>query len=62
MDSILAPAIKYAKEEFPVTPFIAHYWDIRARILSDQPGPSKKNLHRLHTGSTQPTDSLPAHL
>jgi len=25
-------------------------------------GPSKKNLHRLHTGSTQPTDSLSAHL
>jgi len=31
MDQILSPAIKYAKEGFPLTELIAYYWDISVR-------------------------------
>ncbi len=37
MDEILAPAIKYAKEGFPVTEVIAHYWKLGGNRLKDQP-------------------------
>lgn len=38
MTEILAPAIAYARNGFPVTELIAYYWDISARILSKFPG------------------------
>ncbi|HEX9793633.1 MAG TPA: gamma-glutamyltransferase [Planctomycetota bacterium] len=38
MAEVLAPAIRYAREGFPVTQLIAHYWAIGARILGEQPG------------------------
>ena len=38
MDRILAPAIAYAEEGFPVSELIAHYWDLSVRRLGDQPG------------------------
>jgi gamma-glutamyltranspeptidase/glutathione hydrolase len=38
MDQILAPAIRYAREGFPVTELIAHYWELNARSRRDQPG------------------------
>ena len=37
MDTILAPAIRYAREEFPVTEVIAHYWAANAAALKDFP-------------------------
>ncbi len=37
MKTILAPAIAYAKEGFPLSELIAHYWS-RATVLKDQPG------------------------
>ncbi len=38
MEEILAPAIRYASEGFPVTELIAHYMAISARRLQDYPG------------------------
>ena len=38
MKRILAPAIQYAKEGFPLTRVIAHYWRSNARILRRFPG------------------------
>ena len=38
MAQILAPAIRYAREGFPVTELIAHYWELNARGRRDQPG------------------------
>ncbi len=38
MDQVLAPAIRYAREGFPVTDLIAHYWQLSAPILGDYPG------------------------
>ncbi|NOX86567.1 MAG: gamma-glutamyltransferase [Chlorobi bacterium] len=35
---ILAPAIKYATEGFPLTQVIAYYWKANARILKKYPG------------------------
>ena len=37
MKEILAPAIKYAEEGFPVTEVIAHYWELGCRRLRDEP-------------------------
>ncbi len=38
MSEILAPAIRYAREGFPVSEVIAFYWERNARILKDYPG------------------------
>ncbi|QDU66574.1 gamma-glutamyltransferase family protein [Engelhardtia mirabilis] len=38
MERILAPAIGYAREGFPVTQTIAYYWQASARILHPYPG------------------------
>ena len=38
MEKVLAPAIAYAEEGFPVSELIAYYWDLSVRRLSDQPG------------------------
>ena len=38
LDQVLAPAIRHAREGFPVTELIAHYWQISARVLGEQPG------------------------
>jgi gamma-glutamyltranspeptidase / glutathione hydrolase len=38
MDRVLAPAIRYAREGFPVSELIAHYWQLSVPILADQPG------------------------
>ncbi|HKX45862.1 MAG TPA: gamma-glutamyltransferase family protein, partial [Planctomycetota bacterium] len=38
MEQVLAPAIRYAREGFPVTELIAHYWRLSARSLAAQPG------------------------
>lgn len=38
MKQLLAPAIRYAEEGFPVSELIAWYWQISARSLSSQPG------------------------
>lgn len=38
MDQILAPAIKYAKEGFPVSELIAYYWNSNSRSLKNFPG------------------------
>ena len=38
MDQVLAPAIRYAREGFPVTELIAHYWDRSVPVLSKWPG------------------------
>lgn len=37
MKTVLAPAVKYAEEGFPVTEVIAHYWEIGGRRLKDEP-------------------------
>ncbi|MEK6677506.1 MAG: gamma-glutamyltransferase [Planctomycetota bacterium] len=37
MTTILAPAISYARDGFPVTELIAYYWGRGAKILKDQP-------------------------
>lgn len=44
MDKILQPAIYYAEEGFPVSELIAYYWDIGARVLSDQPGAFQEEM------------------
>jgi len=33
MSTVLAPAIRYAKEGFPVSELIAHYWEIGGQVL-----------------------------
>ncbi len=38
MKDILAPAIRYAEEGFPVTEVIAFYWELGGRRLKDEPG------------------------
>ncbi|PAW63320.1 MAG: gamma-glutamyltransferase [Opitutia bacterium Tous-C1TDCM] len=38
MAQVLAPAIRYAKEGFPVSELIAFYWDRSVPILGSQPG------------------------
>ena len=38
MNEILAPAIKYAREGFPVSEVIAYYWQGNARSLQKYPG------------------------
>ncbi|MGA1205849.1 MAG: gamma-glutamyltransferase [Opitutales bacterium] len=38
MESILAPAIHYAEEGFPVSQVIAYYWDLSMRTRSPYPG------------------------
>ncbi len=38
MADILAPTIRYAREAFPVSELIAHYWQRSVPILADQPG------------------------
>lgn len=38
MKKILAPAIRYAREGFPVTEIIAHDWQAAAEVVKDQPG------------------------
>ena len=38
MEQVLAPAIRYAREGFPVTELIAAYWQGGVRALKDQPG------------------------
>ncbi len=38
MERILAPAIRYAREGFPVSELIAHYWQLSVPSLRDQPG------------------------
>ena len=38
MAEVLAPAIDYAENGFPLTQLIAHYWDLSVRRLGDQPG------------------------
>ncbi|MBN1885846.1 MAG: gamma-glutamyltransferase [Candidatus Krumholzibacteriota bacterium] len=37
MEEILAPAIRYAEEGFPVTEVIAHYWELGGRRLQGEP-------------------------
>ena len=37
MTDVLAPAIRYAEDGFPVTEVIAHYWAIGGRRLKDEP-------------------------
>ncbi len=38
MARVLGPAIQYAKEGFPVTELVAHYWARGSSMLKDQPG------------------------
>jgi len=38
MKRVLAPAIAYAKDGFPVTELIAHYWNLSVPTLSPHPG------------------------
>lgn len=38
LDRVLAPAIRYAREGFPVSELIAHYWQLSVPVLADQPG------------------------
>lgn len=38
MKDVLAPAIEYAEQGFPVSELIAHYWARSVPILKDQPG------------------------
>ncbi len=37
MDKILEPTIQYARDGFPVTEVIAHYWRLNAEVLADYP-------------------------
>lgn len=38
MAQILAPAIRYAREGFPVTELVAYYWDLSVPVLEKWPG------------------------
>ena len=44
MNTILAPAIDYAENGFPVSDIIAYYWQRSARKLSRQPGAFKNTF------------------
>ncbi len=44
MEEILAPAIRYAEEGFPVTEVVAHYWSIGGDRLRGQPNFAKTYL------------------
>lgn len=37
MAEVLAPAVRYAREGFPVTELIAHYWNLSVPARADQP-------------------------
>lgn len=38
MNEVLAPAVQYAREGFPVSEVIAHGWQNGAKVFADQPG------------------------
>ena len=38
MTEVLAPAIQYAEQGFPVSELIAYYWERNARVLDEYPG------------------------
>ncbi|WP_418055160.1 gamma-glutamyltransferase [Pseudidiomarina terrestris] len=38
MEKVLAPAIEYARQGFPVTEVIAYYFERNAAVIGDQPG------------------------
>ena len=38
LKQVLAPAIQHARDGFPVTELIAHYWQISSGVLAEQPG------------------------
>ena len=38
MKEVLAPAIGYAREGFPLSEVIAHYWESGVRSLAEYPG------------------------
>ena len=38
MKEVLAPAIRYAREGFPLTEVIAYYWERNTRLLQEYPG------------------------
>ncbi len=38
MSDVLAPAIRYARDGFPVSELIAFYWDVSIEKIGDQPG------------------------
>jgi len=44
MQDILAPAIAYANNGFPVSELIAHYWNLSVPRLSPQPGAFKQTF------------------
>ncbi len=44
MEQVLSPAIRYAREGFPVTELIAHYWQLSAPVLSKWEGFSEQFL------------------
>lgn len=44
MEEILAPAIRYAREGFPVSEVIAHYWELDAETRKEFPGFSETFL------------------
>jgi gamma-glutamyltranspeptidase/glutathione hydrolase len=44
ISEVLAPAIRYAEEGFPVTEVIAHYWELGAERLKDEPNFAKTYL------------------
>ncbi len=50
MKKVLEPAIRYAREGFPVTELIAHYWALSVPRLADQPG----FLEQFTTGGRAP--------
>lgn len=37
MNEVLAPAVRYAREGFPVSELIAHYWDLSVRSRAEHP-------------------------
>ncbi|UCF06335.1 MAG: gamma-glutamyltransferase [bacterium] len=46
ISEVLAPAIRYAEEGFPVTEVIAHYWALGGERLKDEPNFAKTYLPR----------------
>jgi len=48
MSDILAPAIQYARQGFPLTELIAYYWKQNAEILKDYPGFAEVYLPNRH--------------
>ena len=44
MSEVLAPAIRYAEEGFPVSELISYYWKRSAPVLSRQPGAFKETF------------------